>query len=98
MTYTRSNSWTAAEDAALQALWGQTDRNEIARAVGRSPDAVSQRAIRLGLAEQKGANPIAMERLAERSVREGTKLLGRRIREVAARRGVQLPILSARGL
>lgn len=53
--YRADHVWTPEQDARLRKLYGTMPYRELAGRLGRTPDAISRRAIRLGLAEKKGS-------------------------------------------
>ena len=95
MSYQNGTPFTAEEDRIILDRWRTTSLAALARQMQRHPDSLQRRAERLGLEVPDGG--MATDRAAERSVREATHQLARRIREVAHLRGVPLPILTARG-
>lgn len=87
MTYSNTRAWTAAEDATLQALWGQTTQQAIADALKRSVDSVSARAARLGLKGEPSANVGYSDRLAELATSDATRQFAAHFTKIARRRG-----------
>ncbi len=96
MSFHSGEPFTAEEDRVILNCWRTQSVHALAKQMGRHHDSLLRRAERLGLDVAKGE--LATDRNAERAVRVATTQLGRRIREVASRRGVELPIITARGL
>jgi hypothetical protein len=92
-TRTNPRSYSATEDAILRELVGRCQWQTVVAALpGRSLDGVKQRAITLGLFHFGGGETTAHET----AVRRATIQLGQKIREVARRRGVPLPVATYR--
>jgi hypothetical protein len=84
--------YTPADDAIIRQRAGNTSWSAIGALLGRSADGVSKRAAILGLVNTGAGDAVAYEV----ATRAATIRLGEKIREVAARRGVPLPVATYR--